>query len=48
MYSTSYSTIVDDDLETYGKKKKLEFNNRAIRNHKSNFMRVNGKPLDRV
>jgi len=34
--------------EHYGKQKKIEFNNRAIRNHKSNFMSVNGKPLDRV
>ena len=31
-----------------GNKTKIEFNNRAIRNHKSNFMSVNGKPLDRV
>ena len=31
-----------------GNKTKIEFNNRAIRNHKSNFMSVNGKPLDKV
>ena len=34
--------------EHYGKQNKIEFNNRAIRNHKSNFMSVNGKPLDKV
>ncbi len=29
-------------------KVKIEFNNRSIRNHKSNFTSAKGKPLDRV
>ena len=41
------STIVDDKLGAYGKKKKLEFNNRAIRNHKATFISSTGKTKDR-